>query len=570
MPSAPGNAPFRETDLRHAAGDKSYGRGLEYLDAVRNLEIGAEQTTATVHGTDAYEVVLIPDGAGVTGECSCPHGQEGFFCKHLVAVGLTVQRQAEDLPQLRAAAAAKAQALDSWLDGLSRADLLTLVREQVRADRDLRRRLELRAAAADPGDMQARVQELLDVYEVSRRGYVEYSDAKAYSTQIDQVVDVIDGLTDAGQAAAAVSVARYALQVLTDALGRADDSDGYIGGSARELAAAHAQACATADVDQVELASWLAGFVLGQGDWLTNFGVEDYGEALGDRGKAEYRRLITEVWQRNPTGWHEKFLMRSTLQAIGDVDALIAMYAADLGPQGLTHLMIAKELDRAGRADEALHWAERGLREATERVGDQLADYLVARYESAGALDKALTARQTAFDTDRTLARYRALRDAAGKTGQWEAVRERALRQLKKDAAAYRAQGESGFDYAWTASPVLVSALIDDGDTAAAWDAAAGIASARQWLTLADLIAQDRPGDALPIYLRAVEPLMSQTGDPVYEQVADLLVKIRDCHQRLGTSAQFAAYLTWLRADQKRKRNLIKLLDRRGLRTAAG
>jgi len=481
-----------------------------------------------------------------------------------------VLRQAEDLPQLRAAAAAKAQALDSWLDGLSRADLLTLVREQVRADRDLRRRLELRAAAADPGDMQARVQELLDVYEVSRRGYVEYSDAKAYSTQIDQVVDVIDGLTDAGQAAAAVSVARYALQVVTDALGRADDSDGYIGGSARELAAAHAQACAAADVDQVELASWLAGFVLGQGDWLTNFGVEDYGEALGDRGKAEYRRLITEVWQRNPTGWHEKFLMRSTLQAIGDVDALIAMYAADLGPQGLTHLMIAKELDRAGRADEALHWAERGLREATERVGDQLADYLVARYESAGALDKALAARQAAFDTDRTLARYRALRDAAGKTGQWEAVRERALRQLKKDAAAYRAQGESGFDYAWTASPVWVSALIDDGDTAAAWDAAAGIASARQWLTLADLVAQDRPGDALPIYLRAVEPLMSQTGDPVYEQVADLLVKIRDCHQRLGTSAQFAAYLTWLRADQKRKRNLIKLLDRRGLRTAAG
>jgi hypothetical protein len=569
MPSAPDNAPFGEADLRHAAGDKSYGRGLEYLDAVRNLEIGAEQITATVHGTDAYEVVLILDGDGVTGECSCPHGQDGFFCKHLVAVGLTALRQGEDLPQQRAAAEAKAQALDSWLDGLSRADLLTLVREQVRADRDLRRRLELRAAAADPGDMQARVQELLDVDEVSPRGYLEYSDAKAYSTQIDQVVDVIDGLTGGGQAATAVSMARYALQVVTDALERADDSDGYIGDSARELAAAHAQACATADVDQVELASWLAGFVLGEGNWLTNFGVEDYGEALGDQGKAEYRLLITEVWQRNPTGWHEKVLMQGALQAIGDVDALVAMYAADLGPHGLTHLMIAQELDRAGRAAEALHWAERGLREATDGVGDQLVDYLVARYESVGAPGKAVAARQTAFDKGRTLARYRALRDAAGKAGQWQAVRERALRQLQKDAAGYRAQGQSGFVYGWTAGPVWVSALIDDGDIAAAWDAAAGIASARQWLTLADLIVQERPGDALPVYLRAVEPLMSQTGDPVYEQVAGLLVKIRDCHQRLGTSAQFTAYLTWLRADQKRKRNLIKLLDRRGLRTAA-
>jgi hypothetical protein len=35
-------------------------------------------------------------------------------------------------------------------------------------------------------------------------------------------------------------------------------------------------------------------------------------------------------------------------------------------------------------------------------------------------------------------------------------------------------------------------------------------------------------------------------------------------------AAQFTAYLTWLRADQKRKRNLVKLLDQRGLRTPAG
>jgi hypothetical protein len=36
-------------------------------------------------------------------------------------------------------------------------------------------------------------------------------------------------------------------------------------------------------------------------------------------------------------------------------------------------------------------------------------------------------------------------------------------------------------------------------------------------------------------------------------------------YQRLGTAPQFAACLAALRADQKRKRNLIKLLDQRGL-----
>jgi len=78
-------------------GEKSFGRGLGYLDAVGDLEIGVDQVTATVYGTDACEVVLDLDDGALTGDCSCPHGQEGFFCKHLVAVGLTALRQAGDV-----------------------------------------------------------------------------------------------------------------------------------------------------------------------------------------------------------------------------------------------------------------------------------------------------------------------------------------------------------------------------------------------------------------------------------------------------------------------------------------
>jgi uncharacterized Zn finger protein len=51
----------------------------------------------------------------------------------------------------------------------------------------------------------------------------------------------------------------------------------------------------------------------------------------------------------------------------------------------------------------------------------------------------------------------------------------------------------------------------------------------------------------------------------VYQQVAALLGKIQYCHQQLGTAPEFAGYLAALRADQKRKRNLINLLDQRGL-----
>lgn len=43
---------FSEEDTRRAAGERSFSRGLDYLDAVADLEIGADQVTATVYGTD--------------------------------------------------------------------------------------------------------------------------------------------------------------------------------------------------------------------------------------------------------------------------------------------------------------------------------------------------------------------------------------------------------------------------------------------------------------------------------------------------------------------------------------
>ena len=113
--------------------------------------------------------------------------------------------------------------------------------------------------------------------------------------------------------------------------------------------------------------------------------------------------------------------------------------------------------------------------------------------------------------------------------------------------------------------PVLVDALLDDGDLDAAWEAAKDAASDAQWLRLADASAATRPIDALAVYMRAIAPLKSMTGDRVYHRMASLLLSARACHETLGTTDKFARYMTGLRLDQKRKRNLIKILDQKGL-----
>lgn len=112
----------------------------------------------------------------------------------------------------------------------------------------------------------------------------------------------------------------------------------------------------------------------------------------------------------------------------------------------------------------------------------------------------------------------------------------------------------------------LLDALLDDKDVDAAWQAATQTrAHEQQWLTLADQARATRPAEALSVYLRLAEPLTKQTGNTVYEQLVGLLLSIRDCHRRLGTEDEFAVYVIALRTAQKRKRNLMRLMDEHGL-----
>ncbi|MDX3864808.1 SWIM zinc finger family protein [Streptomyces europaeiscabiei] len=556
-----------EASLRALAGPRSFERGLGYVDAVSGVEVGDGWVTASVHGTERYEVELALDGpgglGGLGGECDCPYGMEGNFCKHLVALGLTVLGQGTSLPRLRKAAQDRAHDLDTWLSALSKGELLTLVREQVGEDRQLRRRLELRAAGArgDLAGVRASVRELLDVRPFARYGHVEYADARAYAEQAGQAVSAIGALTGSGRAAEAIDLTREAMRLLAGAAESVDDSDGWLGQVGADLAAAHLEACRSACPDPEELARWLVGQALGDVDeGLTEIDPLDYRDVLGDAGMAAVRKLVVEAWRGNRTGWAEKYLMERLAKVGGDVDTVIAVHAADLAPNGHTHLLIARELETARRPDEALTWAERGVREIQDlaAVDTALVDHLCERYAQAARLPDVVALRRGHFGARRSLLTYQQLRAAARAADCWPAEREGALAVLRADAERQQ-QGRYG-------GSVLVDALLDDKDGAAAWQAAVETgAHDRQWLTLADQVRPDRPADALDIYLRLAEPLSTQTGNTVYQQLVALLLSIRDCHDRLGTPDMFTAYAAALRASQRRKRNLMGLMDDQGL-----
>jgi hypothetical protein len=117
------------------------------------------------------------------------------------------------------------------------------------------------------------------------------------------------------------------------------------------------------------------------------------------------------------------------------------------------------------------------------------------------------------------------LRSVAGEAAGWEAERAAALAVLEEDAL------ERGGRYG---GPVLIDALLDDGDLDAAWREAAGRADDRQWARLADRSRETRPAEALGVYLRRIERLKEPTGERAYEHLARLLRAVRDCSSRAG------------------------------------
>ncbi|MGW1091345.1 SWIM zinc finger family protein [Streptomyces sp. NPDC002596] len=553
---------FTEADLRALAGPRSFERGQGYLDAVTGLEVGDGWITATVHGTDAYEVELsLDEPEGLTGECDCPYGMDGNFCKHLVALGLTALARPESLPRQYARARSRVGDLDAWLAALSRDELLALVREQIAEDRQVRRRLELRAASSrgDLAEVRARIRELLDIGRFARYGYVEYADARAYGEQASQAVSAIAALTATGRPADAISLSRDAMRMLSEVQDSIDDSDGCLSEVGAALAEVHLDACRAARPDPDETARWLVGHVLSDLDDLTDIDPLDYEDILGEQGMTTVRELALEAWRGNRTGWAEKYLMERLAKASGDVDAVIAVHAADLARDGGTHLVIARELDTAGRPDDALRWAERGIAEVSDTTpAIDLVDYLCDRYTRSDRLPDAVALRRAHFAAHRTLAAYQQLRTAAQAADCWQAQREQALALLRADTAQ-RERGRYG-------GPVLIDALLDDKDVDAAWQAATTTgADDRQWLVLADQARVIRPADALRVYQRLAEPLEKRTGNAVYERLTSLLLSMRDCHRSLGAPDDFTAYLAALRAGQKRKRNLMRLLDQHGL-----
>jgi len=549
--------------IARLAGQQSYARGLGYAGdgRVEAIEATASRVAATVRGTVPYVVVLETDGSSVDWSCSCPVGDR--FCKHCVAVALTVlgddALRVRGLPQ-----AQDRKQRQATVAKLPKARLAELLVELAEDDPVWWERIEAeaRVRAGTAPDIKAWKSRVTKAFQPRRR-FIEYRDVPEWAAGVQ---DVIDGLRHLAEMAPSDDVAR----LLETAYGRTDraiqhidDSDGWLTSFSGQIADIHVSVCERADIDPVELARRLVKLELDYELDGFRHAAHTHAAALGAHGVAEYRRLVEPKWKavdsESDGGWYASFGVREAMVGIAlaerDPDELIRIRARDRGMLPEHHLQIAEMLATAERADEAEVWCRRGLKAGAGRPWQtrELRDFLAGLLHQRGDDDAAAALFWEAFTESPGVASYR--RFVAEQREAGNEAAEQAIAWLRTQGA--QSPSEPGFVHPHTNA--LIEILLYEGRSDEAWQAATKRgASDKLWQTLARAREKTHPEDAVPIYTHAALEAIATAKRPGYQEAVRQLRHV----QEIASAGAFAGIIAAIRRDHDRKRTLMAMFDK--------
>jgi len=571
--------------LKGIAGTAYFARGENYCNQnrVQWLDEDEEGIDARVRGTRDYTVQLWEEDGKIRYNCDCPVGQGGEFCKHCVAAALAWLRETEPRSTRPGEAPPKRRSaiedIRDYLASMEPDQLIDLIVNACRRDDRMREKLLL--AARGRGDIRTASKTWKDALKraTAVRDCVDYVEMPYFVAGIRDVVNALDSWITDGRAATVVELAEYAVARVESALGECDDSNGELGGLLAHIVELHLDACRAASPDPEPLAERLFEREL-NGHWDTfSSAAERYAEVLGESGLGRYRQLAEAEWAKVPAlepgddesqTWRgDRFritqIMRTLARQSGDIEELVAVESRDLS-SAWRFLQIAEIYRNAGRRDEALAWAERGLAAFLRQTDWRLREFLIGEYLQRGRGNEAVALAWAQFEEKPEPRSFINLKTTVRQAdGDWCAWRDRALKHLRQDIAREFVE-RNKIGYARMAAPDrsrLVEILLSEQDIEAAWqEAETGGCHDDLRLRLADLRAKDHPEDALAIYRRQAAHLVEQTNTPAYQQAMVLIRKIESLLRSRDSGApQWRDYLAELRGKYKAKRNFIKLLS---------
>lgn len=300
--------------------------------------------------------------------------------------------------------------------------------------------------------------------------------------------------------------------------------------------------------------------------------VSRYADIFGANGMKVYRELAETEWAKDDgsdSGRNFRItqIMESLARASGDVEELIGIIRRDLS-HSYSYLRIAEAYREASRHDQALQWAESGLKAFPEKTDNRLREFAADEYHRLHRHDDAMNLMWRQFAERPFLEAYKTLERHANTADRWEEWRERALAEIRRRIAKAKESSSGRTVPGWmrreSDHSLLVEVCLYEGNQEEAWrEAQAGGCSDNLWLALAATREKDYPEDAAGIYLKQAEDAIVNARNSRYDDSVSLLVKAAAVMKRMDRGAEFARHLQALKVRYKIKRNFIKLLEQK-------
>jgi uncharacterized Zn finger protein len=211
------------------------------------------------------------------------------------------------------------------------------------------------------------------------------------------------------------------------------------------------------------------------------------------------------------------------------------------------YLRVAEAMVEMGRDEDALDWARRGLQTGGSAWMHErkLREIMATLLEARDDVDGAVGVLRESLGRGPALDAFGSLRSVARRHGRWEDERELAL-------AAVRRQSHEDF----------VDALLSEGDTDAAWDAAqTDGARASTWQRLAKQHAAGHESQVMDVCGDTVRELLRRADRRNYEEAVPWLRRMRDSGAACGRRPEFDEFVVDLRDLHHNRPTFIKILD---------
>ena len=567
--------------LTKLAGPKACEKGIVYYEsgAVAALVIAGQRVTAEVTGSEHYRVELVYNQRGLGGGCDCPASEGIDFCKHCVAVALTLKEEIEVQGRKTAGSKTKKKAtpeeiIGQWLHKQDKDEVIRQMVDLVSQDRQLQKLWQLKAESGlgylDQKALKKKITALFPL-----KSIYKYPQVRAYFSLAEASLQELEQPLRNLPADERIILMDYAFERLSKALGTVDDSGGFRYDCLYSLQKLYIEAFSQLTCSDEDRAARLLKMALDGEPEFYGQVPDDYEGALSTHCLVVFYSLAQQQWDLLPERkeydygcslpyWELGQLLERHARKNNDIDALIAV-------KEKTAFNIHDRIDLA-----QLHFEKKNYEKAQaflDRVKAQDThnyghghELQVRLYQAQGKGEEALLCQWAHFRNQTSMEQYQTLLQIAQQEDSQTDWSARAMAWLR-DNLEEKVQPGQSYSYETPCSDTLIGIYVSDREWNQAWQVVGGFrASSKAILALARATAryvQDGFWNKILVaFVGLASSKVDQGNNTAYRDAVSLLQELYTLATGEPQVAAVERSIAGVVETYKRKRNFIAYLTK--------